>query len=332
MTFWRNKTVTVFGGTGFIGRYLVQRLARLGARLVVASRHPDAVLALKPRGDVGQIVGVYGTLGDEAFLRHAMQNSDAVVNLVGILYETRRQRFQAIHAEFPARLGRVAAALQVPQLLHVSALGANAQSKSLYARSKAAGEAGLLAVYPGAIILRPSLIFGAEDNFFNRFAKMATISPVLPLIGGGHTLFQPVFVSDVADAIVAALADDRAKGQIYKLGGPEIYSFKKLLQIMLRIIQRRCWLVSIPWPLALLQAALLQCLPGKLLTMDQVWLLKDNASIQPKNLSLLDLGFPSDAALANIEQISSPDFTDLGIEPTALETIIPTYLARYRPH
>ncbi|HXV23522.1 MAG TPA: complex I NDUFA9 subunit family protein [Alphaproteobacteria bacterium] len=303
------KLATIFGGGGFIGRYLVQRLARAGWRIRVPARNPDAALFLKPLGDVGQIVPMAANIRDEPSVRRAVEGAGAVVNLVGILSESRRQSFDAVHRAGAGRIAHAAADLGAERLLHVSALGADPQSLSAYARSKAAGEAAVRGAFPDATIFRPSIVFGPEDDFFNRFARMARLLPALPLIGGGRTRFQPVYVGDVADALMAALADPKAKGQIYELGGPQTYSFRELMEILLVEIRRRRLLVPIPFPLAALQGALLGLLPNPPLTRDQVKLLKRD----------------------NVVSGLFAGLVELGVRPTALEAVIPGYLDRFRP-
>ena len=219
--------VTVFGGSGFLGRHLVQRLAATGARVTVAVRNPESALFLKPMGDVGQITPVGADVRDGPAVAAAVQGADWVVNLVGVLYETRRQSFSAIHAQGAERIAKAAKAAGAKRLVHVSAIGANRHSSAAYARSKAAGEAAVAAAYPAATILRPSIIFGPEDDFFNRFAAMARVSVALPLFGGGETRFQPVYVGDVAAAVVKALTDEGTAGTTYELGGPRVYSFRQ---------------------------------------------------------------------------------------------------------
>jgi uncharacterized protein YbjT (DUF2867 family) len=302
------KIATVFGGTGFIGRYVVQRLATDGWQIRVPARIPDSALFLKPLGDVGQIVPVAANIRNDASVRDAMEGADAVINLVGILYEKGRQSFDAVHREGAERLARIAAGLRADRFLHISALGADLQSEAGYARSKAAGEAAVRVAFPAATIFRPSIVFGPEDDFFNRFAGMAQLLPALPLIGGGHTRFQPVYVGNVADALMAALKDPGTAGQTYELGGPQTYSFRELMQILLAEIQRKRWLVPVPFPLAKLQGAVLGLLPKPPLTLDQVKLLKRD----------------------NVVSGLFPGLPELGIRPTALETIIPSYLDRFR--
>jgi len=303
------KLATVFGGAGFIGRYLVQRLARAGWRICVPARQPDSALFLIPLGDVGQIVPMAANIRNEASVRRAVEGASVVVNLVGILSEAGPQSFDAVHREGALRIARIAAGLGAERLLHISALGAASQSPSAYARSKAAGEAAVRAAFPAATIFRPSIVFGPEDDFFNRFARLARLLPALPLIGGGRTRFQPVYVGDVADAMMAALMDPKTAGQIYELGGPQTYIFRELMEILLEQIQRRRWLVPIPFPIAAIQGAVLSLLPNPPLTRDQVKLLKRD----------------------NVVSGLFPGLTEFGIRPTALEAVIPGYLDRFRP-
>lgn len=303
------RRATVFGGTGFIGRYVVKRLAQRGVTLSVVGRHARRGNYLQPMGDVGQIVLLDGDIGDEAFAASSMEGADLVVNLVGILAQGGKQRFDALQHQGAGRLARLAAAAGVRQFVHFSAIGADAASPSLYGKSKADGESVVRAAFPSAIILRPSIVFGPEDQFFNRFAEMTRLSPFLPLIGGGTTKFQPVYVGDVADAVLAALDRPEAAGQTYELGGPRVYSFTELMHLMLREIDRPAFpLVSIPFGLASLQAAILECLPGKLLTRDQVLMLKRDNVVSP----------------------GARTIGDLGIVPTAPEVILQSYLERFR--
>ena len=303
------RRATVFGGTGFIGRHIVKRLAQRGVVITVVGRHAARGNYLQPMGDGGQIVPINGDIGDEALVASMVEGVDLVVNLVGILAEGGRQRFDAVQHQGAARLARQAAAAGVGQFVHFSAIGANSASPSRYGRTKAAGEAAVRVAFPAAIILRPSIVFGPEDQFFNRFAQMTRFSPFLPLIGGGKTRFQPVYVSDVADATMAALDRPEAAGQTYELGGPRVYSFRELMRIMLREIDRpNVPLVPIPFPLASLQAAVLEHLPGKLLTRDQVLMLKRDNVVSPGARTL----------------------ADLGITPTAPEVILQSYLERFR--
>jgi uncharacterized protein YbjT (DUF2867 family) len=299
---------TVLGGSGFIGRYIVQRLAAKGAVVAVVSRHAADAGFLRPLGDVGQVALISAGLGDEARLAAAVTGADAVVSSIGVLHESGSQTFAAVHSDGPARLARLAHAAGVKRFIHISALGADIHSPSTYARSKAEGEAAVRDGFPGATILRPSIVFGPEDNFFNRFAALALYLPALPLIGGGATRFQPVYVGDVADAAVAALDRHDAIGRIYQLGGPRIYTFRELMELVLRETRRRRLLVPVPFALARFQALFLERLPGALLTRDQVKMLERDNVVAP----------------------DSPGLADLGITPTAVELILPTYLEAYR--
>ena len=302
------KTATIFGASGFVGRHLVGRLAKTGAVIRAVVRHPVRAGFLKPMGDVGQIVPVGLDIGRDGDIAAAVDGADLVVNLVGILYEGGRQRFRNVHAEGAARIARAARSAGVESLVHVSAIGADPHAASLYARSKAEGEAAMRTEFPGATILRPSIMFGPEDHFFNRFATLARFAPALPLIGGGHTKFQPVYVGDVAEAIMVALLQPQAKGKLFELGGPRIYSFRDLMELTLRETGRDRLLVNLPFGLAKLEAAFLELLPVPPLTRDQVELLKHD----------------------NVVAQGAATLADLGISPTAVESILPTYLDRFR--
>ncbi len=304
----RNRLITIFGGTGFIGRHLVRRLAARGARIRVISRDPAHGTHLQPMGGVGQIVIERADLGSEEALARVVKGALAVVNLIGILYETGRQTFAEVQGELPGRIGRAAAAAGVARLVQISAIGADPGSASAYARSKAAGERAVREAFPAATIIRPSIVIGPEDGFFNRFAAMARLLPALPLIGGGRTLFQPVYVGDVADAIVAALERDDARGRTFELGGPKVYSFAELMRYMLQVIGRRRLLLPLSFELAMLQARILEWLPVPPLTRDQVELLKTD----------------------NVVGADARTLADLGIAPTPIELVVPEYLARYR--
>jgi uncharacterized protein YbjT (DUF2867 family) len=301
--------VTVFGGSGFIGRYVVRNLARAGWQVRVAVRRPDEALFLKTAGDVGQVTPVAANIRDDKSVAAAVSGADAVINLVGILYEGGRQKFEAVQGDGAKRLAASARAAGARRFIQISAIGADANSESAYARSKAAGEAGVAGAFPGATILRPSIVFGPEDDFFNRFAKMAMISPALPLIGGGKTRFQPVYVGDVAAAVAKALEDAGTIGKTYELGGPRVYTFQELLRLMLTEIGRSRALIPMPFALATLKASVLQLLPVPPLTVDQVRLLKHDNVVAPQALT----------------------FKDLGLEAIAVEAVLPTYLDRYRP-
>ena len=304
----RNRRVCVVGGSGFIGRYVVKRLAEASAVIAAASRHASEARFLRPMGDVGQIESFDAGLDDETGLTAAIGGSSAVISSVGILYERGRQRFQLLHVEGPARLARLAAAAGVKHFVHISALTADPRSDSSYARSKALGEAEVRAAFPAATILRPSLVFGPEDDFFNRFAAMARVSPVLPLVGGGTTRFQPIYVGDVADAVLAALQRPEAQGKTYELGGPAVLTFRQLIELMLAEIGRRRVLATLPYGLASAAALFMEFMPKPQLTRDQVKLLQKDAVVT----------------------VSVPGLAQLGMTPTALELVLPTYLNRFR--
>lgn len=297
--------VTVFGGSGFLGRHTVRALARAGWRIKVATRHPSRGFFLRPLGTVGQIDFVKCDVADAESVARAVAGSNAVVNLTGILFE-KGQTFEDVQAEGAANIAQAAAAAGVGALVHVSAIGADADSDAHYATSKAEGEKAVREAFPHAVILRPSLIFGPEDGFFNKFAGLARLLPALPLIGGGKTRFQPVFVGDVAQAILAAIA--RQDGRTYELGGPTIYTFRELMQLILRETGRRRALVPVPFAIASLKAMFLQILPNPVLTMDQVRLLRHD----------------------NVVSATAAGLSDLGITATSAEAVIPSYLWRYR--
>ena len=320
------RLVTVFGGSGFIGRHLVRRLAADGWVVRVAVRDPVGAEFLKTMGDVGQVVPVRADVTDAAVVRAAVNGAQAVVNLVGILFEGGRRSFDRVHRQGAATVAAAAKAAGVARLVHLSALGADKSSASAYARSKAAGEDAVAAAFPGATILRPSVVFGPEDDFFNRFARLAMLSPVLPvytagayhltcgaggpaldLFGPGGPVFQPVWVGDVAAAIVKAIAEPQAVGRIYELGGPRRYSFKEILDLILAETGRSNLLVPLPFWVADLQASVLGLLPKPPLTRDQVKLLRSD----------------------NVVRGGKPGLADLGIVPSAAEVILPSYLGRY---
>jgi len=309
------KLVTIYGGSGFVGRYIARRMAKEGWRVRVAVRHPNDALFVKPYGVVSQVEPVFCNIRDDASVRAVMAGADAVVNCVGVLNEIGKNGFQATQAEGAARIARIAAETGVAHLVQISAIGADAASDSLYARTKAAGEAGVLAAFPAAVILRPSVIFGQEDQFFNRFAGMARLGPILPVVGAG-TKFQPVYVDDVAQAAVLGATGAAAPG-IYELGGPDVETFRDLMSRMLAVIQRRKLVLNIPFFAArlmafgfdMLQAVTLGLIPNGMLTRDQV-----------RNL-----------ARDNVVAPGARGFADLGIMPTAMAAVLPEYLWRYRP-
>ncbi|MGH6892495.1 MAG: complex I NDUFA9 subunit family protein [Dongiaceae bacterium] len=299
---------TVFGGSGFIGRYVVANLARKGWLVRAAVRRPDEALFLKTSGVIGQVTPVAANVRDRPSVARAIEGADAVVNLVGILHESGRQRFQAVQAEGARHIAEEAARAGAAHLVHISAIGADPKSDSAYARTKAEGEAAVRQAFPKATILRPSIVFGPEDDFFNRFAKLSRIAPALPLIGGGATRFQPVYVGDVAEAVVRAIEAPAVAGQTYELGGPKIYRFADLMRLLLQETGRKRLLVPVPFPIASLMGAVLQCLPSPQLTLDQVRLLKRD----------------------NVAREGAAGLKELGIVPTSVEAILPTYLDRYR--
>jgi NADH dehydrogenase len=303
--------VTVFGGSGFIGAQAVRALAKAGWRIRVAVRNPSLAHTMRLRGDVGQIDVVQANVRNAPSVERALQGATAAMNLTGILYETGRQGFQAIHTMGAQTVAEAARRAGVTRLVQMSALGADAESDSRYARTKAMGEAAVRAVYPDAVVVRPSVVFGPEDRFFNRFAQMATLSPALPLIGGGRTRFQPVFVGDVAKALAEVTRAPEAAGQTYELGGPADFSFRELMEILLAAIERRRFLVPVPFPVAgLLGAAadLGSFLIPPPITADQVRQLK----------------------VDNVVSGAYPGLAELGITPTTLEAVLSTYLYRYR--
>jgi NADH dehydrogenase len=313
ITLSSSTLVTVFGGSGFVGRYVVQALAKTGCRVRVAVRRPHGAIHLQTQGSIGQIHAVQANLRDEASVRRAVAGVDGVVNLVGILAPSGRQTFNAIQAKGAGLVAQAARDAGAAAIVHVSAIGASRSSRSAYARSKAEGEERVSEVCPNATILRPSIIFGPEDQFFNRFASMSRFMPVMPLIGGGRTRFQPVYVGDVAQAVVAGL-DGRARpGVAYELGGPSIYTFKEILDLIAEYTQRQRPYIPLPFWLAKLQAFFLQILPNAPLTVDQVRLLQTDTIVSKEAIE-------EARALKN-----------LGIEPHAVETIVPRYLVRFRP-
>ena len=309
------NTVAVIGGSGFVGRAVIEKLARAGTQIIVLCRNSDRAKFLKPMGRIGQITIVAGNALDDGALSRVMEPADAAVNLVGILAESGAQRFKRLQGELPGRIGALAAKHNHQAVVHISAIGADADSVSHYAQTKAAGEAGLKAAFPNAVVLRPSIVFGPRDSFFNRFATMAQIAPALPLPGGGHMRMQPVYVEDVASAVIAGLglAEKKLKkspeGCIYELGGPEISSFRQLMELTLKYSQRRRLLIPVPFLALHVGAAVAGILPNPPLTTDQLRLLR----------------------LDNIVGKGALTLADLGIAATAIDAIVPGYLARYRP-
>ncbi|KFE35123.1 complex I NDUFA9 subunit family protein [Thioclava atlantica] len=311
-----SKLVTIYGGSGFVGRYIARRMAKDGWRIRVAVRRPNEALFVKPYGAVGQVEPVLCNIRDDASVRAAMQGADAVINCVGLLVNEGKNTFSSVQEAGAGRVARIAAELGVPKLVQISAIGADPESESAYARTKAVGEKAVLEAYPQAVILRPSVIFGNEDGFFNKFASMARFSPILP-ITGGQTKFQPVFVDDVAKAAVKAADGEVAPG-IYELGGPDVETFRDLIDKMLGMINRRRAVISLPRGIASLLGGVFdlgQVVTGglfvnRILTRDQV-----------KNLQK-----------DNVVSEGAKGFAYLGIQPVALEAVLPGYLWRFRPH
>lgn len=320
--------VTVFGGSGFVGRHLMRRLAASGAEVRVAVRDVDAASFLKPCGDVGQIVPWQVDICDPTQVATATDGADIVINLVGILFERGRRTFQRLHVQGPRNIAQAAAAAGVRRLIHLSALGADQYSAAVYGKTKWEGEEVVCEAFPDATIFRPSVIFGPEDNFFNMFAGMMRFLPVMPVMGAplipkvslggangfgvdffgdGGCKFQPVYVGDVAQAMTDAISMDETRGETYELGGPRIYSFKELMELLLRVTGRKRALLPVPLGVAAFEALFLQWLPKPLLTPDQVCLMKSDNVCAGKN-----------------------GFTALGIRPAAAEAILPTYLHRFR--
>ena len=310
-----SKLVTIYGGSGFVGRYIARRMAKEGWRVRVAVRRPNDALFVKPYGTVGQVEPVPCNIRDEASVRAVMKGADAVVNCVGILNRSGKNSFDAVQAEGAARIARIAAEEGVAHLVHLSAIGADADSPSEYQQTKAAGEKAVLAAFPAAVILRPSIIFGNEDGFFNRFAAMTRFGPVLPVVGAA-TKFQPVYVDDVAQAAVKGATGAAAPG-VYELGGPDVETFRDLMRQMLQVIRRRRLIVNVPFFAAsimggafdLLQAVTLGLFHNGLITRDQVRNLKADNVVSP----------------------GAKGLADLGITPTAMGAVLPEYLWRYRP-
>lgn len=307
MSATQNELVVIFGGTGFVGRHIVRRLAKSGRRIRIATRRPNEALQLKTNGTPGQVELVQANIRDEASVTAALDGADVVINAVGILFETGKQKFAAVQALGAKRLADAAAEKGIHRFVQISAIGADAGSASLYAQSKAAGEQAVTDALPQAHVLRPSIVVGPEDDFFNRFAGMAMVAPALPLIGGGTTAYQPVSVFDVAAAVEACL--DGAAAGTYELGGPDVLSFKQLMEMLLAEIKRDRLLVPLPFAAAGVIAAFAQFMPKPLLTPDQLILLKSD----------------------NVVAEGAAGFVALGLTPQPIAVLLPDYLARYRP-
>ena len=302
------KVACIFGASGFIGRHLIRRLTKKDFRIVAATRSPYLHGYLKPLGNPGQIDLEKVNLFDEERLRILVKSSDVVINLVGILYETKKQKFEDIHAKFPDLLSKLCSELSIKKLVHISALGINETVSSKYMQSKLKGEKNIINNFNRSVILRPSVIFGPEDKFFNQFASIAEFFPVLPLIGGGLTYFQPIYVGDIAKSIMAVLEKEEINNNIFELGGPQIITYKELMKILLKEINKKRFLVPIPFPFAKFQAKILQLLPKPLLTVDQVEMLKYD----------------------NIVTNKYPTLKDLKINPKTIESVLPNYIWRFR--
>ena len=300
--------VTVFGGSGFLGRHIARQLAAQGTRVRVAVRHPGENALPEPIGD-GSITPIYADVRDETSVSQALKSAEAAVNAVGLYVERRDATFDAVHVQGALHVARQASRAGIAQLAHISGIGADPNSESRYVRARAKGESLVQEAFEGATILRPSVLFGPGDAFFNTLATLARFSPLLPLFGSGATLLQPVFVKDVADAVVKVLAEPTARGKVYELGGPRVYSYKELIELLLNCLGRKRILIPVPYFLWELQAALLSVLPNPPLTYDQIVLIKRDNVVTNGSLTL----------------------ADLGIDPTAVETLLPTYLGQTWP-
>ena len=302
------KIIAIFGAGGFLGKHLMRQLTKLDYRVKVATRNPYLKGYLKPLGNPGQIELFKTNIFNPEDIKQVLKNCDLAINLVGILYETRKQKFNQVHVKFPYLLSNLCNEIGVKNLVHISALGVREGHISKYMQSKLEGEKNIQKVFKPSVILRPSLVFGPEDKFFNAFASIAQFSPALPLIGGGKTKFSPIYVADVAKAIVKTLKLENSKPKIYELGGPKNYSFKELMEILLEEIKKKRFLIPIPFSVAKLQSYFLQMMPNPLLTSDQVDMLKYN----------------------NIVSGEYPTLEDLGIRGKTIQSILPKYIYRFR--
>ncbi len=307
-----DRLATVIGGSGFIGRHVVRALAQHGWRVRVAVRRPDLAGHLQPLGGVGQIHAVQANVRYPESVLAACQDADAVVNLVGLLHESGRQSFDAVHVFGARAAAQAAAECGASALVHLSAIGADSGAAASYAKTKAAGEMEVTTAFPNVTIMRPSVVFGPEDRFFNLFASLARLSPVLPLIGGGGTRLQPVFAGDVASAVAAVLDSETAAGSIYELGGPQVVTLRQIMEFILEATERRRLLVPVPFELARIKALFLQLLPKPLLTVDQVRMLETDNVV-------------GEQAIADERTLQG-----LGIQPQAFEALVPEYLERFR--
>jgi len=304
--------ITIFGGSGFVGRSVVRGLAKRGFRIRVAVRRPDLAFHLQPIGGVGQIHAVQANIRYPETIKAALAGADAAINLVGILHESGRQTFENVHVKGARAIAGAARELDINRFVHMSALGANADSGSLYARTKAEAETHVRQTLKDATILQPSVLFGPEDGFFNKFASLARLSPVFPLVGGGHTKFQPLFVGDLAEAVVACLENRDAGGQTYELGGPEVLSLSEILEYIFVTIDRKRITVPMPFAVARFMAQFLKLMPNPVLTPDQVELLKQDSIVSAQ------------AVLQN------RSLEALGVKAHTIAAIVPPYLARFR--
>ena len=306
----RQKIATIFGASGFIGRHLIRRLTQKNYRIIAVTRSPYLHGYLKLLGNIGQIDLEKVNIFDEEKIRPIIESSDIVINLVGILFENKIQKFENIHAQFPYLIAKLCKEYNVEKLVHLSALGANINSNSNYMKSKARGEKYILDNIKNSVILRPSVIFGPEDNFFNQFASLTQFLPFLPLIGGGKNKFQPIYVLDVVKSIITVLEKEKSSNKIYELCGPEIFTFKELMEILLKQIKKKRLLLSVPYKLAKYNAKFFQLFPKPLLTEDQVLMLEKD----------------------NIETGKYETIKSLNIKPSKVETILPNYIYRFRKH
>lgn len=303
------KTVCIFGGSGFIGKYVTQDLVRAGYRIKIVTRIPESAYALKTYGNVGQVVAVNCNYGDQESLEAAMNGCEVVINLTGILFEKRKSKFKYVHCDLPKNIAEICTKKKIQKFIHVSACGVD-KAGSKYATSKCDGEKQILESYPKAILLRPSVVFGPGDSFFNMFAKLASFLPCLPLIGGGKTKFQPVYVGDISEAIknIVTSQSDEFNGKTYELCGPDTVTFKEIYELLLAEINRKRRLVSVPWGIAKIQGFFFGLLPKPLLTVDQVRSLKTD----------------------NIMSANALGLKELGVESTAMRTILPRYLSNFK--
>jgi len=302
------KIIAIFGAGGFLGKHLMRELTKLDYRVKVATRNPYLKGYLKPLGSPGQIELFKTDIFDQESVKQVLKNCDLAINLVGILYETRKQKFNQIHSQFPHLLSNLCNELGTKNLIHVSALGVRERHTSQYMQSKLQGEKNIQDNFKPSVILRPSVVFGPEDKFFNTFASIAQFSPVLPLIGGGKTKFVPIYVGDVAKAVVKTLDLNNTEPEIYELGGPKNYSFKELMEILLIEIKKKRFLIPIPFGMAKFQSYFLQMMSNPLLTPDQVEMLKHN----------------------NIVSGDYPTLKDLGVSGSTIHSILPKYIYRFR--